>query len=191
MFKYFKEKRERERRAAVRFLGWFLVVFGLGSIFFAIASIGQIFWPTTMAHVTESEVEKLPPRHQSKPSETYRSRSNRYDENGNLKAKYKPKPEFKLVVGYKYTVDGEEYTDKDSVKTSKDSARLESYANDKYPVGKKIQISYDPGNHTSSTLHPASWTGVIFMILMGCGMSFGGYKLGTKKEPQEVPSEDF
>lgn len=191
MFKYFREKRERERRNAVKVLGWVLVAFGVSCVFFSIANIGKTNWPKTIARVTETEVEKLPPKHHSEPSETYKSRSTRYDKDGNLKEKYKPKPEYKLLVGYKYTIEGEEFTNRDSVKTSTDSARLESTAKNKYPVNKKIQVAYDPGDHTNSTLHPTTWTGLIFMILMGCGMSVGGFILGTKKDPQKVPSEDF
>ena len=190
MFKYFREKRLRERRQFKRVLGGMLIFFAVANIVMSFSAMMRMTWPTTMGVVTETEVKLLPKTHHE-PSKTARSRSVRYDKDGNLKEKYKPKPEYVLKVGYKYTVDGEEFTGKDSKGTSKDNEKLLSLAEDKYPAGKKVQVTYNPGDHTECHMGKPTFFMIMMFWVVACGLAFGGWKLVTIKEPQQIPSEDF
>lgn len=173
-------------RDGKRALGYFLSVVVLGMIVIGVNVTMQVTWPKVMGEVTGAELEKIA----RKTGETQYTDMHRPSPRKQA-VTTKERPEFVLKVAYSYSVDGAAYTGRDSAGTSRDEDILNSRIKDKYLEGTKVQVAYNPGNPTESTLHPA-WSGnfaLLWIIAFALGVL--SFKLIRLKDPEEIPSEDF
>jgi hypothetical protein len=128
-------------------------------------------WPTTTGKVVSSEIEE---------KQVYRRKR--------LRQVFEPQ------IQYSYQVDGRDYTASRVDYFEDDDFENEDKAigvTEKYPVGKEVNVSYDPQDPASAVLEPgitgsnATWSWVMiglggFLTLVGIAGSLGsGYGLAT------------
>lgn len=179
------EKDKEEIRQSKKILGGFLVFLAVGMLILGGNLMMQTSWPKAEGTVTGAEIKE---RHHKS------SKASRVHSDGNPTRKYsryREKVDYLLKVDYQYSVDGENYTGRDSAGSSRDRDEIKAKIEDNYPVGKKIQIAYNPGNKTESTLHPGWGGNFILVFLLSGVLGFFGFKLITAKKPETIAPEDF
>jgi hypothetical protein len=78
-------------------------------------------------------------------------------------------------ITFRYSINGETF--QDTLKFSRDITPTQEFAKsyvEKYPVGRQVQVYYDPSQPARATLEPGSGQGDWLVLAIGMGMTIFG-----------------
>jgi len=160
-----EERREQEKaRFGKIFLGYVMIPMIIGFCLLSSNAFMQSSWPQTTGSVVTTRIEDPP------------GKSGFYA----------------LIVTYSYEAAGKKFRGSGPITHDSKRAPLEHRQEDEFPTGANIQIVYNPGDPSESSLaRGASAMPYLFLVIAAL-MTFASYKLiRTKPLPSSVPSEDY
>ena len=153
----------KNRRIVIALVLVVISLIGLASLYKGFTTLtrgaGSSDWPTTQGVIVSSEIQSI-----SRTRESTRRQRKKFGVR-----RVKRYTVYRPLVTYRYTVNGQTYTQRNLDVNGSSEYRKQSSAEailEKYPVGQEVTVYYDPDNPRDALLEPGEDRGSVLLFFV-------------------------